>query len=297
MKNLDSIPHILNGIFRDLDNTTNVTATLHPASGMRHEASGIQHHCHCEEMSDAATASDILEVNGCNTPTEFYYQINSLCSEVRLSIVDSLSGMEETEKAVMLIEAFNRVGILKQKISSIIVPSDPSCEGGVIYVQLKGFTHLTLFAGPDQIPSLSATNPYLLFRLNPFADQMKRALYILSHQLIDLATLLEHHRDICVGGTSQPAPAPMVKKLRLRASVSLSAAFLRILYDDNLFEIPNKSEFCRIFAAFISTTQQEEVSPLSLRNHFNNPSHECLAFIDAKLTDWRSQIRKLMILN
>ena len=293
MKNLDSIPHILNGIFRELEKATDVNVTINQAPGMRQEASGKRQ----EAQGTRHEGSGFLEVNGYNTSTEFYSQISRLCSEARLSIVDSLSGLDETEKAVMLIAAFNRVSQLKQKISTIILPGEPCGEERVIYVQLKGFTHLTLIAGPDQTPSPSATSPSLLFRLNPFADQMKRALYILSHQLIDLATLLEHHKDICVGGTPQPTAAPRVKKLRLRVSVSLSAAFLRILYDDNLFEIPNKSEFCRIFAAFISTTQQNEVSPLSLRNHFNNPSPECLAFIDAKLSDWRNYIRKLMALN
>ncbi|MBE0647553.1 MAG: hypothetical protein IH596_07210 [Bacteroidales bacterium] len=127
---------------------------------------------------------------------------------------------------------------------------------------------------------------------------MKRALHNLSHQLLNIAMLLEHHKDICKGAIPPlPLPVPMVKKLRLRVSVSLSAAFFRILYEDKLFESNNKSELCRTFAGLISTTQQEEVSPLSLRNHFNNPSHDCLAYIDAKLTDWRNNIRKLMNLN
>ena len=300
MKNLDSIPHILKGIFSDLTNETNVRVALkpsnnpetsgNPASGIGYQASDIRH-----------PASDIwhLEVNGCNTPMEFYNQLNSLCSQVRLSIVDTLSELEDTEKAVMLIEAFNRVGILSQKISTIILPSNATGETEVVYVQLKGFNQMTIHTGSDQIAPPSATNPSLLFQLAPFARHMKNSLMTLSHQLIDLTILHEHHKDICRGETPKlPAsPPPMVKKLRLRVSVSLSAAFIRILYDDNVFEIPNKSEFCRIFAALISTAQQEEVSPLSLRNHFNSPSHDCLAYIDAKLTDWRNQIRKLMVLN
>ena len=305
MKNLDSIPHMLNGIFRELNNATNVTVTLHEALGMSHEASGTRQEAqgNRNEISSDPTSSiqhpgsRIQTVNGCNTPTEFYYQIYSLCSEVRLSIVDSLSELLETEKAVMLIEAFNRVNILKQKISNIIVPSDLSCEAGAVYVQLKGFTQLTILSVPDQLPSPSATDPSLLYQLNPFADQMKQALLTLSHQLLDLAILLEHHKDICIGGTPQPAPLPVVKKLRLKVSVSLSGAFARILYDTAIFDIRNKSELCRTFAALISTTQQEEVSPLSLRNHFNNPSHECLVYIDAKLSEWRSCIRKLMMQN
>ena len=117
MKNLDSIPHTLDGIFRELNRASNIIITFNPAPGIRY-------YCHCER-SDAATASGIrhlasgiLEVNGCHTPDEFY-TLMSLCAGVRLSTFDAMETLDSSEKAAILIEAIHRVSILYQKIISV----------------------------------------------------------------------------------------------------------------------------------------------------------------------------------
>jgi|GEM_PF-5732671 len=294
MKNLDSIPHILNGIFRELNTATNVKVTLHEVPGTRQEAPGKRHEAPGKRQEAPGTrheaSSDpvIQTVNGCQSPEQFYHMLFSLCATARCTIAETLRGLEPTEKATLLLEAFHRTNSMKDRVTSMILPSKPGDPNYPCLLYLQAFTHITL------IPSHTSTP---ILQMHPFACQLKKALSILSHQLISMAILHEHHRDICVGGTPQPSQPPPFKKLPIRASVPYSAVLARIFFDNGLFAIKNKSEFCRIFASLISTNQQEEVSPLSLRNHFNNPPPEILALIDARLSEWRSYIRKLMALN
>lgn len=281
MKHLDSIPHTLNGIFRELNKATNITVTLSPTSN---PASGIRH-----------PAFTIRDFNGCQSSDQYYHLLLNLCAGVKLAIVDALPNFDPSEKGVLLLEAFNRADTLLQKITTTILPAKPVESEPSGYLFLKIFTHVVIHAANKKTKPPSSDNRALLIQLHPFACQLKKSLRILSNQLISLAILLQHHQDICAGNTNPPSPVQ--HKLRVRGSVPQIAAFGRMLYDDNLFDIRNKSEFCRIFSSFISTIQQDEISWHSYKNHFNCPSPETLSFWDTKISDWRKYIRKLSVLN
>ena len=118
MKNLDSIPHIVNGIFRELNRASNISITLtasisnqlpetnKPASvslrGSR--IYGIR--------SSGKPGFSIDQVNSCPTPEEFYHSLLNLCAGVRLATVDALQTLDPSEKGTLLLEAFHRVSIL-----------------------------------------------------------------------------------------------------------------------------------------------------------------------------------------
>jgi len=282
MKNLHSIPHNLNTIFHELNNATNVKVTLTSSSTTPNPASG-------------EPASDILEVNGFSTPSEYYHYLMSLCTEARLAIVDDLKRLDLSEKGALLLEAFNRADLLREKVSTIILPAEITTHESTKYLFLRGFINVTLISCNKQSSPPSIDNQSLLIQLHPYACQLKKAINVLSNQLITLATTFEIQQNIFMGS---PVPPPTLqKKLRIRGSIPFAAAFGRILFDDNLFDIRNKSEFCRIFSGFISTIQQDDISWQSYKNHFNCPSSEALTFWDAKLSEWRKHIRKLTILN
>ena len=282
MKNFNSIPHNLNTIFHKLNNATNVKVTLTSSSATPNPESG-------------EPASDILEINGFTTPAEYYHYLMSLCTSVRLTIVDDLQHMALSEKGAHLLEAFNRVDLLRENVSTIILPAETSSPESAKHLFLKGFNNVTIISDNKQSSPPSADNRSLLIQLHPYACQLKKAISILSMQLITLATTLEHHQVIYTCGALPQRSSQ--KKLRIRISVPQSAAFGRILFNDDLFEIKNKSEFCRIFSGNFSTIQQDDISWQSYKNHFNCPSSEALAFWDAKISEWRKYIRKPSILN
>ena len=282
MNNLNSIPHNLDTIFHQLNQATNVKVTLTSSPTTPNPESG-------------EPVSGILDVNGYKTPTEYYHYLLSLCATARITIVEDLHKLDQSEKGTFLLEAFNRAGILCEKISSIILPARTSGSKSDRHIFLRVFKNVTIVSGNEQATPPSADSRSMLIQLNPYACQYKKAIDVLSLQLITLATTLEHHQDICKCGP--PISTSQQKKLRIRGSVPYAAAFGRILFDDNLFEIRNKSEFCRIFSGFISTVQQDDISWQSYKNHFNCPSSEALTFWDVKISEWRKYIRKLSILN
>ena len=281
MKNSNSIPHNLNTIFHKLNNATNVKVTLTSSS--------------TPNQAYDEPASVILEVNGSTTPTEYYNHLLSLCSGARLAIMNDLQHQHQSKKAAFLMEAFNRVDLLREKVTTVILPAETSSHDPTRYLFLRGFNNVTVDSDKKQSSPPSADNRSLLIQLHPYASQLKKAINILSMQLITIATTIEHHQDICIVGPFPTSSLP--KKLRIRGSVPYAAAFGRILYDDNLFDIQNKSEFCRIFSGTFSTIQQDDISWHSYKNHFNCPSPEALSFWDVKISDWRRYIRKLTVLN
>ena len=282
MKNSNSIPHNLNTIFHKLNNATNITITCTRSSNL-------------SETQEKEPDFTIHEVNGFKTPAEYYDFLLSLCAGARLAIINDLQHLHQSEKAAFLMEAFNRVDFIREKVSTVILPAETSSQEPTRYLSLKGFNNVTFDSDNKQSSPPSANNRSLLIQQDLYACQLKKAINILSMQLITIATTIEHHQDICIVG-SLTSPYPL-KKLRIRGSVPYAATFGRILYDDDIFDIHNKSEFCRIFSSTFSTIQQDDISWHSLKNHFNCPSLEALNFWDIKISDWRKYIRKLTILN
>ncbi len=303
MKNLDSIPHTLDGIFRDLNRAAKFTITLNLASGTRHEAPGTSHEISSDPESSIAypasrisyPVSGILEVNGCQSPEEFYHSLLSLCAGVRLSTFDAMQPLGSSEKAALLIEALNRLNTLLQKIIFVTLTAEEAALWTEGNQSVKRFKNAR-FIFPEGMPesSLSHLN-HILLAAHSFAYQYSRALDILSFQLICLLTRVEHPYDFNPPGKNSASEAR--EKLRFTGSVPRLAALGRIISPRKLFEIDNKSRFFRTITGLFSTSQQSDISWLSYKNHFNNPSHEDLLFWDAEISEWRAYIRKLMAMN
>ena len=95
--------------------------------------------------------------------------------------------------------------------------------------------------------------------------------------------------NIMVTSTGMPGTRP-VKKFRLNCSVAFFCAMLRVLCDRNIVENPNVSELCRRIAAACCTSRQENLSPHSLRNCFDDPSAPALEELLAEVRIWEKYI-------
>ena len=294
MKNIDSIPAIVDGIFRDLNRASKITITLNPVSS--HEISSDQESGIAYPGSRIPDPGSLIRsINGCQNPEEFYHALMSLCAGIRLSLFDAMEPLEPAEKATILIEALHRVNILLQKTITILLTNEEAdllAEGNRV---VKRFKHAR-FILPQEISVLSHTEIRdILVAAHPFAHYYQLALRILNYQLICLLTGVEHPPDLNPPGENSSSGNR--EKLRFRGSVPRLAALGRIISQRKLFEIDNKSRFFRTVTGMFCTCQQPDISWLSYKNHFNNPSYEELLFWDTEITEWRRYIRRLMNMN
>ena len=78
-----------------------------------------------------------------------------------------------------------------------------------------------------------------------------------------------------VAATAVP-PAKRSGRLLFNGSVKHLGAFFRVLVDREIIKTPVIAELTRSIAGLFSTPRQEEISPKSLRNAFEDPSPEVL---------------------
>jgi len=65
-------------------------------------------------------------------------------------------------------------------------------------------------------------------------------------------------------------------KFKLSCTVTFLGALLRVLCDRNILENPNVADLCRRMSLSLYTGRQENISPHSLRNAFDDPKPEVL---------------------
>ena len=82
-------------------------------------------------------------------------------------------------------------------------------------------------------------------------------------------------------------------KIRLNCSVAYLGTFLRVACDRNLIEVANVSELCRWVSVNFCTTRQAQLSPHSIRNHFDNPASEAMEQVMQELQVWGKYLVKL----
>jgi hypothetical protein len=89
------------------------------------------------------------------------------------------------------------------------------------------------------------------------------------------------------------APAPARLKIPVDSSVAVLGAMARLLYEHHVFDVSNKSLFCRMIAETFTTRRQKEISAGSLKNHFDAPTPEILDMLCAELGKMMKNSRKL----
>ena len=69
-----------------------------------------------------------------------------------------------------------------------------------------------------------------------------------------------------------------VEKLKWQLTVPQLACFFKMLVDNNLLEVTNKSEFCRCIADLFQSSGKGNLSWRSFKNHFDSPSPDAIRF-------------------
>ena len=287
MKQMNFIPHTVDGIFRDLNRESKVTICL---SGI----SGQPVNLHTDQ------GYSVEKVNNCTTAKEFYARLLSHCTGARLAAMDALHLLDPSENSALLLECIHRVDQLMLRTVPVYFPVHPSLpETGrhhytrrFLAARLEG---LSTGAEPSQ-----EVIRRILLDAHRFAIQWNKAINVLQIQLISLLATLEHQSDLFPSpaySLTQATHVPSSEKIRFNGTVPKLASLARILATRNLFEMKNKSQFFRRVVGSFSTAKQPDISWVSFRNHFDNPTPEELSFWDAELSEWRRIIRKLSIMN
>ena len=116
---------------------------------------------------------------------------------------------------------------------------------------------------------------------------------------LELKRLVEHIRWMAGASLSMPViyqvgeAAKPVNKIRLNCSVAFLGTFLRVACDRHLIEVKNVSELCRWVSENFCTQRQDNLSPHSIRNHFDHPSSEALDQVNQELQVWGKYLVKL----
>lgn len=287
MTTLDFIPHTVNGIFRELEREAKITISLSRISGQ-------------SETTCNGQGYSVEKVNECQSPKEFYARLMSLCAGVRLAAMDSILSLDPSEKSALVMGCIHKaVRLIRCTTPVCSLPSDHNekKEWGRITRQ---FITTRIVGPPSDLLKNEEKMDRFMDKVRAYALEWDKALNILMIQLISLLVLIEHQSDISPGIAHSQSPgstSPCGEKIRFTGSVPKLAALARILAHRKLFEVNNKSRFFRQLVMVFSTTKQEEISWVSFRNHFDNPTPEELSFWDAELSEWRHIIRKLSVLN
>ncbi len=115
-----------------------------------------------------------------------------------------------------------------------------------------------------------------------------------------LKRLSERIRCFTGGTIVMPVMSPVKlqanpdKKIRVNATVAFVGAFLRVACDRGLIEVSNVSELCRWASENFCTQRQENLSPHSIRNHFDNPAPEPLKEVMQEIEIWDKYLAKFI---
>lgn len=85
------------------------------------------------------------------------------------------------------------------------------------------------------------------------------------------------------------------EKIPVNGNVSALAALSRLFFEHKAIALDNKSKFCRLVADMFCTPKQPQISPKSLKNHFDSPSPETIDFICAELRKMMNKSRNLTL--
>ena len=115
-----------------------------------------------------------------------------------------------------------------------------------------------------------------------------------------LKRLSERIRCFAGGTIVMPVMAPFELqlkseiKIRINATVAFLGAYLRVAFDRGLIDVSNISELCRWASDNFCTPRQDNLSPHSIRNHFDNPAPEALEEVKKELHIWDKYIGKFV---
>jgi hypothetical protein len=258
-----SIPKILNEIFFDFNETANLI--------VHYQLSGNT------QVDKEGQFPDLISLNGQTGFPAFLNHLHGMQAAVINSILMAEKNMEPADRSIFLRQALLNCSNLMSVVTPYgmgyeeSVSAEPGIPRMLLNRQLRpGAGEPGTVASPEQV-----TGAVSLFTM-PYAANWSRVVHGMQ---VVLQQSLEQVEIISSPVLMEKRPQHAEKeeeKIRIRSNLPLFAAFCRMLFDLGLFDMDNKSKFCRIIVGMFSTKYKNELSSSNFKNHFDGPTPEII---------------------
>jgi len=275
MKNHDAFPHMIDGIFGELKQLSEITI----------DYKGFP----CSADDPNVTDFAILSVNGFKKSAEFYHYVKFVCNSIRNEAMKSINHLPAEEKSIFL-EA-----VVKELRSFLkVVYTDKFFASTWNSDSVKPFD-LCVFAEPCFTGDKYHHEPYyrdiyIIRKAWKFSYNWRKAI---TDTIKTLSTAITVAEFIPVTLLSTGV-SPNISKIPVKITLSKLACFARIFHENQLIAISNKSEYCRKFIEFFSTTNRDDLSYKNFKNHFDCPDPDDLIFCLSEMEQFTKIIKKLL---
>ena len=259
MKSDSKYPHIINQLFKDFDEASNI----------RIRYKGYP----CAPDDPDVTDFVILSVNGFKTNKEFKDYLYYLGTNLIHGIMKATETISPENKIIFFEEVLSRFKPLKTVVLfEKFYPKISEWDS-------KQPTGQFNFNRPELEGDIYHEAPYFLFSniinaSEKFAITWKKAIDFFFFKLSSISTMIEFipYHSVAVLPDDPPG------KIAVRLNVKQLAALIYFLIERRFFETNNKSEICRNFAKFLQTKGQDNISAGSLKNHLDSLDPDAILY-------------------
>jgi len=275
MKNNDAFPHMIDGLFGELTQASYIII----------DYKGFP----CSKDDANITDFAIISVNGYRKSAEFHHNVKYICRRLRNDAMKLTNDLFPEEKAVFLEEVVKE---LKSFLKVVYI--DKFFANTWNRASVKPF-ELCVFAQPMFTGDKYHDDPYyrdifIARKAWKFSTNWKTVINDTIKTLSTAATVIEFMPVSPLMATV----TQHISKIPVKLTLSRLACFARIFYENQMIGINNKSEYCRKFTEFFSTTIRDDLSYKNFKNHFDCPERDDLLFCLAETEQFMVIIKKLL---
>jgi hypothetical protein len=256
MKKIEHFPHMLNQMFSELNAASKIVISCTIPS---------THHTGLENGSPRLTG-----VNGCNSVTTFTDYLYSLKAGLLETLSEELPELDVQVRRMFIHQVILRCRSYACITSPLETDDYPVNKKG--YQQIRWGFHKPVF-NPGEGPQPDVHAQKILLSLTSRYAYVWR---LIGEELLDELHWLHCHATFLPVLNHPPDRKPAHEKIPLKDNVAELGAMARLFYDNNAIDLDNKTLFCKLIADMFSTPRQKDISPRSLKNHFDCPSLETM---------------------
>ena len=212
-------------------------------------------------------------VNGCNSLTTFTDYLYNLKAGLLERLSEDLPELDVQVRRMFIHQVILRCRSYAGVTSPLEKDDNQVNPAGCLQIRW-GFHHPAFDPGEAPQPDVHAQK--ILFRLTSRYAHVWR---LIGDELLDELHWLHCHATFLPVLDLPPDLKPANEKITLRCSVMVLGGIARLFYDINAFAIGNKKLFCEMVPDLFSTVRQKDISPRSLKNHFDSVNPKIMDLI------------------
>lgn len=261
MKTVDSIPQMLNEIFSEFNEASKV---------------GVCYQSYAAANNDTGSQMyRITSVNGHKSLPSFRLALY----EMQETLLHRLM-LTENE-----LEPVNRSNFLRQglhKCKKLLSVTNPAGFGYEEANCAEPDIPCHVFREPSCMnidnPVVATESEPVIHELSlltkPYADSWVRVVHDIRDEFQYALGRMEAMHNQVLREQNNKQDRNEERKIRVKSNLPLLAAFFRMMFDLRVFDMDNKSRFCRVVVNLFDTHYKKKLSADNFRNHFDAPSPE-----------------------